>query len=62
MSTMPKMTREEWDRVVTQMIGGGAQLTETEKEVLVNYLATTYSRSRGDQFLASEPLGLVAAR
>jgi len=35
-------TRDEWDQTVTRMIGNGAQLTEAEKTVLVDYLAKTY--------------------
>lgn len=35
-------TAAEWDQTVTRMIGKGAQLTEAEKAVLVEYLANTY--------------------
>ncbi len=37
-----KKTRDQWDQTVTRMIGKGAQLTETEKTALVDYLAKTY--------------------
>jgi cytochrome c5 len=37
-----KKTPEQWDQTVTRMIGQGAQLTEAEKRVLVDYLAETY--------------------
>jgi mono/diheme cytochrome c family protein len=37
-----KKTHDEWDQTVTRMIGKGAQLTEEEKTVLVDYLAKTY--------------------
>ena len=35
-------TRDEWDQSVTRMIDKGAQLTEAEKAVLVDYLTETY--------------------
>jgi hypothetical protein len=35
-------TRDQWDQTVTRMIGHGAQLTDQEKAVLVDYLAKTY--------------------
>jgi cytochrome c5 len=37
-----KKTREQWDQTVARMIGKGAQLTEAEKTVLLDYLAKTY--------------------
>lgn len=37
-----KKTREQWEQTVTRMIGKGAQVTEAEKTVLVDYLALTY--------------------
>jgi cytochrome c5 len=37
-----KKTREQWDQTVTRMIDKGAQLTEAEKTVLLDYLAKTY--------------------
>jgi hypothetical protein len=37
-----KKTAEQWDQTVTRMMGKGAQLTEAEKTVLVDYLAKTY--------------------
>ncbi|MFZ7110952.1 MAG: hypothetical protein ACOWYE_04655, partial [Desulfatiglandales bacterium] len=48
-----KKTREQWEQTVTRMIGKGAQLTEIEKTVLLEYLAKTYFDfvtliSRGD--------------
>lgn len=35
-------TRDEWDQTVSRMIDKGAQLTEAEKTVLVDYLTDTY--------------------
>ena len=35
-------TRDEWDQSVTRMINKGAQLTEAEQAVLVDYLTETY--------------------
>ena len=35
-------TRDEWDQSVSRMIDKGAQLTEAEKAVLVDYLTETY--------------------
>jgi hypothetical protein len=35
-------THDEWDQTVTRMIGKGAQLTEEENTVLVDYLTKTY--------------------
>jgi cytochrome c5 len=35
-------TAAQWEKIVTSMIAKGAQLTETEKTVLVDYLAKTY--------------------
>jgi cytochrome c5 len=35
-------TRDGWDQTVTTMIDRGAQLTEAEKVVLVDYLTETY--------------------
>lgn len=37
-------TKDQWDRVVTNMIGRGAQLNEAEKQALVDYLAQTYGK------------------
>ncbi len=37
-----KKTLEEWDQTVTRMIDKGANLTEAEKSVLLDYLAKTY--------------------
>jgi len=37
-----KKTREQWENTVTTMIDNGAQLTDDEKKVLVDYLAKTY--------------------
>jgi cytochrome c5 len=36
-------THEQWDQTVTRMIGHGAQLTEAEKTVLVDYLAANFA-------------------
>lgn len=35
-------TSDQWDAIVTRMIGKGAQLADDEKAVLVEYLAATY--------------------
>ena len=35
-------TRDGWDQSVTRMIDKGAQLTEAEKVLLVDYLTDTY--------------------
>jgi cytochrome c5 len=35
-------TRDGWDQSVSRMIDKGAQLTEAEKAVLVDYLTETY--------------------
>lgn len=37
-------TFEEWDAIVTRMIGKGANLSEEEKSILVQYLADTYKK------------------
>lgn len=37
-----KKTPDQWDQTVTRMISHGAQLTDAEKTVLVDYLAKTY--------------------
>jgi hypothetical protein len=39
-----KKDRQGWEKTVTNMMVKGAQLTETEKAVLVDYLAKTYPR------------------
>ncbi len=36
-------TGEQWERTVTRMIGKGAQLTDAEKTILIEYLAKTYA-------------------
>jgi hypothetical protein len=38
------MTSAQWDQTVTIMIGKGAQLTDAEKQALVEYLAKTYGQ------------------
>ncbi len=35
-------TRDEWSQKVDQMIAFGAELTEDERETLLDYLAETY--------------------
>jgi hypothetical protein len=37
-----KKTPQQWEQTVTRMIGKGAKLTESEKAVLLDYLAKTY--------------------
>ena len=41
--TQARKTSAEWDTTVTRMVGKGAQLTDAEKLVLVDYLAATYA-------------------
>jgi cytochrome c5 len=35
-------TADEWEQTVTRMVSNGAQLTDAEKSVLVDYLAQNY--------------------
>jgi len=35
-------TPEQWEATVTRMMGKGAQLSDDEKKVLVDYLSSTY--------------------
>jgi uncharacterized membrane protein len=42
--TNSRMTSAQWDQTVTIMIGKGAQLTDAEKQALVEYLAKTYGQ------------------
>jgi len=37
-------TRVEWDQIVSNMIGKGAQLDDAEKAALVEYLAANYGK------------------
>lgn len=37
-----KMSRSDWDKTVSSMVGRGAKLTDAEKAVLLDYLAQTY--------------------
>ncbi len=37
-----RLTQEQWEQIVTEMIGKGAKLTDAEKTALVEYLAKTY--------------------
>ena len=41
--TQARKTSAEWDTTVTRMVDKGAQLTDAEKLVLVDYLAATYA-------------------
>ena len=41
-TTLRTGSAAEWDNIVTDMIKRGANLTEDEKTVLVQYLAATY--------------------
>jgi hypothetical protein len=41
-ATRAAKTLEEWDQTVTRMISKGADLTQAEKSVLVDYLAENY--------------------
>ena len=40
--TRATKSRVQWDQTVTRMIKRGAQLTDTEKQALIDYLATHY--------------------
>jgi mono/diheme cytochrome c family protein len=42
--TSAKKTREKWDQTVSRMITRGAQLTDAQKAVLVDYLAANYGQ------------------
>jgi cytochrome c5 len=37
-------TEEEWKATVERMVGKGAQLDETEQELVIQYLAETYPK------------------
>jgi mono/diheme cytochrome c family protein len=37
-------TKDQWDRIVTNMISRGANLNDAEKQALVDYLAKTYGK------------------
>jgi cytochrome c5 len=41
-ATQVSKTADEWEQTVDRMIGNGAQLTDAEKAVLVQYLAENY--------------------
>ena len=41
-ATQARQTRAQWDQTVIDMVNEGAQLTEAEKTVLLDYLAKTY--------------------
>ena len=41
-TTSAEKTRAEWDETVTRMMDRGAELSDEEKTVLVDYLAETY--------------------
>lgn len=40
--TGTEKTQAEWEQTVTRMVGRGAELSEEEQVVLVDYLAETY--------------------
>ena len=40
--TRLQKSREEWEQTVTRMVSKGAELSEDEQAVLVDYLAETY--------------------
>jgi cytochrome c5 len=42
-ATSARKTRDQWEQTVSRMIEHGAQLTEEEKTVLIDYLATNYA-------------------
>jgi mono/diheme cytochrome c family protein len=37
-------SRDQWDQTVSRMIGKGAHLSDAEKQVLVDYLATNFGK------------------
>jgi cytochrome c5 len=39
-----KKTEEEWKATVERMVGKGAQLSQTEQELVIKYLAETYPK------------------
>lgn len=41
-TTSVQKTRAEWEDTVTRMVNRGAELSDAEKTVLVDYLAETY--------------------
>jgi cytochrome c5 len=41
-ATQLTKTVDEWEQTVTRMVGNGAQLTDAETSVLVEYLAENY--------------------
>jgi cytochrome c5 len=41
-TTQKRKTREEWEKTVVRMVNSGANLTEDELEILIDYLAETY--------------------
>ena len=53
MSEAPKMTSDQWDRIVGKMIQRGAEVTAEERKVLVAYLAATYGSTTLDRSVAS---------
>lgn len=46
MITGKRMTTRQWGAIVDQMIGKGAQVNETEYDVIVAYLAKIYGPDR----------------
>ncbi|MGD8473009.1 MAG: hypothetical protein PVH95_06765 [Anaerolineae bacterium] len=41
-ATQLTKTADEWEQTITRMVGNGAQLTDAETSVLVEYLAENY--------------------
>ena len=41
--TRRRETAQQWDDIVSQMIRRGAELNDSEKKILVDYLAKTYA-------------------
>lgn len=41
-TTQKRKTREEWEQTVVRMVNKGANLTEDEQKILIDYLAETY--------------------
>ena len=43
-----KHTKQEWDNIVTDMVGRGAAIMETEIPVIVEYLAKSFPKTGGN--------------
>lgn len=64
--TQQRLTRIQWDAIVQKMVQWGAQLSDTERDVLVTYLAARYHARDVDKAVglsqpitSEEPAGLA---